>query len=104
MADPPSVPAGNPAITSCTLSGLPGGAVVKPVVAKASLPAPHNTSAAIKDPTCWWPGLVLAPGAYSLTATVTDASGRSGAATDPPLAVTVLTPLGPPAVLRLLAQ
>lgn len=104
VADPPAPQAGV-TLTTCTLNGLPGGAVVKPLVAKSAVPA--NIQAAIptmKDPTCYWPDIVLAPGAYSLTASIQDASGRSSVNSDPPIAVTVLTPLAPPSGLRLFAQ
>jgi hypothetical protein len=105
VADPPAQQAGAPALTTCTLNGMPGGSMVKPLVAKSTVPA--NIQAAIpamKDPTCFWPDLVIPAGNYSLTASIQDASGRSSGPSDPPIAVTILTPLAPPSVLRLLQQ
>lgn len=103
IADPPAVAAGQPAIATYTLNGLPGGAQVKPLVARSTLPAKVQAATpAPKDPTCYWFPIVLPAGSYSLTASVQDASGRSSPASDPPIAVTVLAPLAPPGVLRLL--
>jgi hypothetical protein len=104
-ADPPAVQPGAPALTTCTLNGLPGGAQAKPIIPKAQVPAAVVAKATgMKDPTCYWGDLVFPGGSYNLTATVQDAGGRSSAATDPPLSVTILLPLGPPAGLHLLQQ
>lgn len=85
---------------SCVLAGLPSGAQEKPVVDRASISPAPPPSANVPARTCYWPGLVLAPGSYALTATVKDAGGRSSAATGP-LSVTVLMPLATPTELRL---
>jgi hypothetical protein len=101
-ADPSTVQPGAPALTTCTLIGLPGGNVSKPIIPKAQVPAAVVAKATgMKDPTCYWGDLAFPGGSYNLTASVQDAGGRSSAATDP-LAVTILFPLAPPGGLRLL--
>jgi hypothetical protein len=102
VADVPAAPAGA-TLATCTLNGAPGGVQTKPIVAKATLPAPFNTNVTIKDPTCFWYPLTLASGTYSFTAAVADTGGRSSPLTDP-LSVTVLQPIAPPANLRLLGN
>lgn len=97
FADPPAE------AVSCTLNGLPSGAQEKPVVDRSSISPAPPAAAGVQARTCYWPGLVLAPGSYALTATVKDAGGRSSPATSP-LSVTVLTPLAPPGGLRLFGQ
>jgi hypothetical protein len=94
IADPPAE------AVSCTLNGLPSGASEKPVVDRSSITPALPAAANVQARTCYWPGIVLPPGTYNLTATVKDAGGRSSATTSP-LSVTVLTPLAPPSGLRL---
>jgi hypothetical protein len=97
LADVPVAAGTTP--TVCVVSGLPGGDRETPVIDKTALPA--DLQAIVQEPrVCRWPTIILPAGAYSLTAIVKDAAGRSS---DPsaPLSVTALPPLAPPSGFRL---
>jgi hypothetical protein len=93
-------PAGPVQPVTCALIGVGATPIVAPAVDGPSLVPPQPAGK-----TCYWPKVVLAPGAYSLTAISTDQYGRPSVAPSPPFALTVLGPrLGAPAGLRNLSQ
>jgi hypothetical protein len=97
LADVPVAAGTTP--TVCVVFGLPGGDRETPVIDKTALPAELQATA--QEPkVCRWPTIILPAGAYSLTAIVKDAAGRTS---DPsaPLSVTALPPLAPPSGFRL---
>lgn len=103
LADPPP-PVAGVTYTTCTLSGAPVTPAARPLVAKATLPDKAKNDPAVKDPTCFWGGIVLAPGTYNLAASIQDAGGRSSPLSTPPFVVIALPPLGSPTGLRVLPQ
>ena len=72
------VPANAGPATHCILAGLGANAVKTPIIDSTSItPKPPGT---FTTKTCWWPGIVVAPGTYSATAAFTDATGKAGPA------------------------
>jgi hypothetical protein len=81
--------------TSCLLVGTGAAPISKPVVDGTAITPPQAAGK-----TCWWPGVVLAPGSYSLTAIAVDGAGKQSAPSLP-LSLTVSAPpVGAPTGLR----
>lgn len=94
VSDP--YPAGPVQPVTCELIGAGATPIVAPVVEGTTLTPPVGAGKA-----CYWPGVVLAPGAYSLTAKAIDNFGRPSGVSSPPFVLTVRGPvLGAPKALR----
>ena len=83
---------------SCLLVGTGSAPISKPVVDGTAITPPQAAGK-----TCWWPGVVLAAGSYSLTAIAVDGAGKQSAPSLP-LSLTVsVPPVGVPTGLRVVA-
>jgi hypothetical protein len=86
-------PAGETRWASCDLVGATTTPINKPVVEGSTVGLPAGK-------TCYWTGVVITPGAYSVTAVVLDAAGNRSVPSLPLTLTVSAPPLGAPTNLR----